>query len=146
MSRGIKFRAWETFDDGSGFFVNEDEWITVDQGGNVWDDGDVNTGIIIEQFTGLRDKNGKEIYEGDIVLAKVTIEVSDGEEFSYYQSDEEGNRTKHCCKPKPSVVEYTDRGYICKHSSGKSVSFWLYRPDEAEVIGNIHENPELLEQ
>ena len=70
---------------------------------------------IIVQYTGLKDKNGKEIYEGDIV-----------ENVSFY----------------PSVVKYDD-----DHArfTAEGASFHHYRSHEWEVIGNIYENPELLE-
>jgi len=74
--------------------------------------------IILMQYTGLKDKNGKEIYEGDIVL------------IDYYGT------------PRKLVVRWEDE------SSGDSnllVGFsGAY--EHGEVIGNIYESPELLEQ
>ena len=66
------------------------------------------------EFTGLLDKNGKEIYEGDI------IEVTDGDGWNL-----------------GSIVVNLDPGYVCQ----------LDIDDRCigEIIGNIHENPELLE-
>jgi len=74
----------------------------------------------IEQFTGLHDKNGKEIYEGDI------LENPDYEEAF--------------------VVEYHEgmAGYI-GWGDDKIAGCYLITGDEIEIIGNIHENPELLE-
>jgi len=76
------------------------------------------------QFTGLLDKNGKEIYEGDII-----VKIINGERR--YPSSIERKMTNNCGE--------------CG---------WVYgwdMPDHAEtiaqeyeVIGNIHENPELL--
>lgn len=91
---------------------------------------------IIEQYTGLKDQNGKEIYEGDIVRY-----VSEGEDIYL------------------AVIKRKDED--------KELSYWLtgfvYEPfatvDEEElteeeyeslggmeIIGNIHENQELLEE
>lgn len=79
----------------------------------------------IEQFTGLKDKNGKEIYEGDIIKGKST------------KNDEEYIGT----------VEYNEIGYwiFYKRLSTKTkVSISFYTITNIEVIGNIYENPELI--
>jgi uncharacterized phage protein (TIGR01671 family) len=78
--------------------------------------------IMLMQFTGLKDKNGKEIYEGDIVKAKFTFD-----EELYIGS-----------------IEWCNEGgsaeYIIKNSETQ-----LFLANELEVIGNIYENPELIE-
>ena len=87
----------------------------------------------IGQFTGLHDKNGKEIYDGDIV--KHTL-------FDFYDNEEQHK----------SVVEYCDgmAAFFVKLSEDSDCGnylelSWVYQEDsEIEVIGNIHDNPELL--
>ncbi len=71
------------------------------------------------QYTGLEDKNGKEIYEGDIV------EVCKEGDFSYRDSD--------FCK-----VTQTDTGWALK---GR---YWYSIKEVEEVVGNIYENPEII--
>lgn len=81
----------------------------------------------IEQCTGLKDKNGRLIYEGDIVK-------QDDEVFIVKWSDEDV-ASCGCCIPRFSGV-----GFICENSFGRGD---LDR--DIEVIGNIHENSDLLE-
>ena len=70
----------------------------------------------IEQFTGLHDKNGKEIYEGDI---------PDGYGAVFFSN------------------EYL--GYFAKSNEFECEYKPIYDIPIIEIIGNIHENPELLE-
>ena len=84
----------------------------------------------IGQFTGLHDKNGKEIYEGDIIRS---FDSKGGPIIHYIQYDDEeaGFVTilKGCKKG--------DFGY------GRCYQQWITEC-EKEVIGNIHDDPELL--
>ena len=79
-------------------------------------------GLPLMQFTGLKDKNGKEIYEGDIV--RITGKVMNRcEEFEVKWFEPAFGKVGH----------------------GKII-YPLYQSDEQEVIGNIYENPELLKE
>lgn len=83
---------------------------------------------ILMQFTGLHDKNGKngkEIYEGDVIRGKETTDAY-GNGFMYQ-----------------AVVIWDDEQgrWIAKEED----DVWsLYDFDFEEVIGNIYENPELI--
>ena len=82
----------------------------------------------VEQYTGLKDKNGKEIYEGDI-LGGIW----------------ESGFISWCEKCKQLQYHSADIG--CMACSGDANWYELAEDDgELEVIGNIHENPDLLEE
>lgn len=87
--------------------------------------------LIFQQFTGLLDKNGKEIYEGDIVC------FLDGEIISTENGME--------CDEFPSigVVEWENEKQGWDITNRTDVD-WIDCWDEVEVIGNIYENPDLL--
>ena len=114
--RELKFRAWDT-------------------GAKRWTSGvmpvltglslelnPAHSGIIIEQYTGLKDKNGKEICEGDIVQCgayKGKVHYSVGVAC-------------YC------VGDYTPIYQISRIENESFITL--------KVIGNIHENPELLKE
>lgn len=89
-------------------------------------DGD---GLILEQFTGLKDVNGKDIYEGDAVQPVSSyINLKRGKPFEV----KKGN--------------YVYGKWIAKDISNKKFGVdGCYFSDEMQLIGNVHENPELLE-
>ena len=93
--------------------------------------------LVFMQYTGLKDKNSQEIYEGDILRCKCLKRNS-------YED------VKERFKYKNSLVEWwssgVNLGYRLKDSKGKTM---MIKPSslksmEVEVIGNVYENPELL--
>ena len=113
----IKFRAWDSLCE---------RWEYLPDTGNIelMQLDDISFGLdcdkeamVIEQFIGLRDKNGVEIYEGDII--KTLAGIIGGVKF--------------IC------------GCFCIYEVNTNNYHLLYI-FECKVVGNIHENPELLEK
>lgn len=131
MSREIKFRIWDKVCDR--FFNNDYNYpvIITNDGkiGILVDDlnfeefkKDDLENIIISEYTGLYDKKGKEIYEGDIVKLRANHGIG---VIKY--SDEWGAFVVEYIKPRPLVVLGMN-----------------YYKEDIEVLGNIYKNPELL--
>ena len=83
----------------------------------------------IGQYTGLTDKNGKKIFEGDIVEGHCHSQWSHRLQRCVVVYDRDGFESRH----------YVKQGEVMRHYSYKV----LFSRD-VEVIGNIHDNPELL--
>lgn len=123
----IKFRAWDN---------NSKQWVTgwylcddgnIYAGGRDLEDGIAASQIKLAQFTGLHDKNGKEIYEGDIV-----------DEFRTSRGFPEG---RHITR----VIEWNNDMTLDDAYGCTAVGFNMFG-GELEVIGNIYDNPELLDR
>ena len=119
MSREIKFRAWDKYHN-SMEYINDLYWF---EENGIHDFNDDN--YIFMQNTGLKDKNGKEIYDSDIVKVTwgsgkiVFYEVKYCESLGYHFLRDTKNKE--------------DDDIIC-----------IYDYSQMDVIGNIFDNPELL--
>lgn len=113
MSR-FKFRAWDTNNRRMiGNWLNYAGWRNLDNMEHIWNV----RRYIIEQWTGLTDKNGREIYEGDVVVDRWANEYTPVFQNGIYMA------------------------YNPKHltQNGPSTQFNVIWKDGCEVIGNIHE-------
>ena len=121
--RTIKFRAWDTREEKMDY---DPEYNSLSE--NINDSFTFSKGIIWMQFTGLLDKNGKEIYEGDIVLGKYNAEGA-------HYNTEEKNIVVEYDKGTCGFFPFADYDVDCGAD---------FQVAESMVVGNIYENPDLL--
>lgn len=136
--RELKFRIWIKDEERYYDEADEESYMISPNGDVIYtseayeEDGEwcrdtvnVTKDVVVEQYTGLKDKNGEKIYEGD----RIKIEGSD----TVY------------------TVEYGRGVWVARFGdeSGDNICLFHYVKKDivlyAEVIGNIHENPELLD-
>jgi uncharacterized phage protein (TIGR01671 family) len=131
--REIKFRAWHKE---WKIFVND---FLIDQDGiqyvHLNQDLERTYCLDISQYTGLKDINGKEIYEGDIVNHRYLVEPVDLLNPEYEESIGE---IYWSVQEAMFALNYGYHKNITWGLGGKGESF--------EIIGNIYENPELFEK
>jgi len=134
--RQIKFRAWDEKNKKISI-VEKINFLTGEIDTELCLDNE--NELIIMQFTGLLDKNGKEIYEGDIVSTS----------FWYHGSE----KTEFIEKPLIGQVQYWGEchgSYNLLDKTGGSIPIeWACHKNDGwkiygEIIGNIYENPTLL--
>lgn len=127
MSREIKYRVWDnenkSYNDPYSYAyyaLTQDGGLDFYCHGDHMDEADPDV-YLVELSTGVKDKNGEEIYEGDI--------VDDG--------------YSRICKIRWS--EHFTAFEAVNENDGYMSNIWFVAK-YGEVIGNIHENPELLEE
>jgi len=123
--REIKFRAWDKINKRMLFSLGDTEgtwWYPFgfEMNSKYFQKRSYSYNCILMQYTGLKDKNGKEIYEGDIV--------------------------RHKDAPLEICTVIWDGGGFYARSNIEDMFYSLTNKVLIEVIGNIYENPELLKE
>lgn len=140
--REIKFRAWDKTEEKLklvGGIVFDKGVITEvdnDDGSLLWESSGIGTNYELMQFSGLHDKNGKEIYEGDICRTSMETQLGKIQVVGVMRWQETEARFSIEGET-PDFIEMKNYDVL-----GGAVDD---RADVPEVIGNIYENPELLE-
>ena len=149
--REFKFRAWDPTCDHMIYSdcTEEDYWWSIGEEGiyiawydpcivKLTPDGPVETdgwveisNSVIMEYTGIKDKNDKEIYEGDILQIKDRFVMWSK---TYGQIVEDVN----------VVVEWENSGFIPRRLGNTKA--WILDMEQYEVLGNIYENPTLLDE
>lgn len=131
--REIKFRAWDTErSEMAEVLTLGDEEVTLEnEACIIW--RSVRDYIaVVMQYTGLKDKNGVKIYEGCLI------------NFNDHSYDRTGGNMND--RILVGEVAFACGMWIAETKGGDFDLYTLLQnDDEAEVVGNIHENPELLE-
>lgn len=136
MTRVLKHRVWDKnrkiWLEGVDLFYHKGKWFETFRDVEDYTPFD-DTEIEVVQFAGLHDKNGKKIYEGDIVTAFEDTFSKDDMQIRVVKLYDGGFRMLYVDK-EDGVADWHDG-----HTVDKILS------EKIEIIGNIYENPELLE-
>ena len=124
----IKFKAWDKdLKRWTNYSIADDLPRFYDKHTGCWKTDKEGKRFVLSQYTGLKDKNNREIYEGDVIKV-----IS----FARWIG----------------VVEYSDENQafifddLDKKYRGKSTVFMNQFDDGFEILGNIYENPKLLKE
>lgn len=151
--RTIKFRGYNAQNKEwlyGCYLINRGEYFICPDGeqphDKTWEDFQINPESV-GQFTGLHDKNGKEIYEGDILHVKLYRNAFMNESKEFRDAFDIDDLKGELMEEFTSQVEFTECSFDIRDfyldSFGRDPKH-CYPIHDIEVIGNIHTNPELL--
>ncbi|VVB58126.1 YopX protein [Candidatus Anstonella stagnisolia] len=136
--RELKFRVWDGTEMHYPPRKGDITSFVLTQNGEVWNSDNCpltpeeEKSIVVMQYTGLKDKNGKEIYEGDIL--QYIWKSANGAEWKETQQVFIG---EHTSEEMGNIIVGVHTGSLSLDKDGA---------EKYEVIGNVHENPELLKK
>lgn len=136
--RNIEFRVWNAKD---GWFFSQGKEPKLKSNGQLDCELGFFDELVVEQYTNVKDRNGKKIYEGDLIKLEYDanfIKVDGAREFIGEGLAGRIKRFEEIRK-----VEYQGMGW---NNFTKANKLGSRGNETIEVIGNIHENPELLNE
>lgn len=150
--RELKFRVWIKDEERYYDEADEESYMILPNGTVTYtsevyeEDGEwcrdtvnVTKDVVVEQYTGLKDKNGKKIFTGDIIEASIDGVWAAGNAVCF-------GKKKWKLEVIYNDIRFMDVFRVIGSRNAPDRIYYLFDKElsELEVIGNIHEHPELL--
>lgn len=128
--REFKFRLW---DENAKRWISRGESVEMAFSQNFPESISAKAEFYLEQYTGIKDKDGTEIYEGDIIAQELIDDPFAGGYPTYIVCWDE------------KFLSWALKDTAGDDGNDTDLHFFIAERRKCKIIGNIHENPELLE-